>query len=157
MSDGGSSSPPAAEGGEGAPDPASSSGYRGPEERPVLKLSVYLIDTYKHINRIYYEARARIKQQEEASGGADRGGVHNNGWDDAHYDYIVQAEEVIHGRYMLKHRIGKVGLASVGWWLQAVPPLVIPGLNCLSPSSPHPTPHPTPPLPSPKPLIPLNP
>ena len=59
----------------------SSMRYRG-LERPVLQMSVYLIDTYKHINRIHYDARARIRQQEEASGGAALSGVHNNGSDD---------------------------------------------------------------------------
>jgi hypothetical protein len=38
-----------------------------------------------------------------------RGGVHNNGYDDAHYDYLVNSEEVFADHYVLKHRLGKVG------------------------------------------------
>ncbi len=37
-----------------------------------------------------------------------RGGVHNNGYDDQYYDYILRHDEVIQDRYVLKHRIGKV-------------------------------------------------
>ena len=96
---------PSAGGGDGEQGPTMVI-YRAAEERPVLKLSVYLIDTYKHINKIYYEARARRAMEED---GAGRGGVNNHGYDDQHYDYIVQAEEVIQGRYILKHKIGKVG------------------------------------------------
>ena len=75
----------------------------------MLKLSLSLIETYKNINKIYYEARARQRALEESEGGG-RGGMYNGGYDDQHYDYIVQPEEVIMGRYLLKHKIGKVGL-----------------------------------------------
>ncbi len=34
-------------------------------------------------------------------------GLHNNGWDDEHYDYILEKEEVLLGRYVVKNRIGK--------------------------------------------------
>ncbi len=50
---------------------------RDSSERPVYKLSVKLIDTYKHINKIYYEAKAkRLREQQEVT----RGGVHNEGY-----------------------------------------------------------------------------
>ena len=53
-----------------------SSLLRNSSERPVYKLSVKLIDTYKHINKIYYEAKAkRLREQQEVT----RGGVHNEG------------------------------------------------------------------------------
>jgi hypothetical protein len=49
---------------------------RNSSERPVYKLSVKLIDTYKHINKIYYEAKAkRLREQQDIT----RGGVHNEG------------------------------------------------------------------------------
>lgn len=80
--------------------------YRPSATRPVLKLSVSLIDTYKQINKIYYDARAR--QRETEAEGDNRGGMYNNGYDDQHYDYILHADEVFAGRYILKHKIGKV-------------------------------------------------
>jgi hypothetical protein len=80
---------------------------RSSSERPCVKLTVRLIDTYKHINKVYYEARAKAKSLEESEG-ASRGGMYNGGFDDQHYDYIIQAEEVFNGRYILKHKIGKV-------------------------------------------------
>lgn len=78
---------------------------RDTTKRPVLKLSVNLIETYKYINKVYYDAKAK-KQSAQSSEG--RGGVHNGGLDDQHYDYIVKNEELCHDRYILKHRIGKV-------------------------------------------------
>ena len=72
--------------------------------RPSYKLSVCLIDTYKHINKVYYEAKAKRTSDDTDS----RGGVHNGGYDDQHYDYIVKHEELVGDRYVLKHRIGKV-------------------------------------------------
>ena len=52
-----------------------------------------------------YEEKAR-KLSEQAD--ITRGGVHNNGYDDQYYDYILVGDEIIAGRYILKHRIGKV-------------------------------------------------
>ena len=34
-------------------------------------------------------------------------GVYNNGWDDENYDYVLEKEEVLLGRYVVKNRIGK--------------------------------------------------
>ena len=85
--------------------------YRSPMERPVYKLSVRLIDTYKYINKVYYEGRA--KRQAERAGG-NRGGVYNNGYDDQHYDYILtEGMELFADRYLLKHRIGKGSFGQV--------------------------------------------
>ena len=80
--------------------------YRPNASRPILKLTISLIDTYKQINKIYYEARAR--QREAEADGGSRGGMYNNGYDDQNYDYILHADEVFAGRYILKHKIGKV-------------------------------------------------
>ena len=97
-----------------------------------MKLSVSLIDTYKHINTVYYEERearraARAKgkaksgsggvgggsSQQMASGGAPGTGTHNNGWDDENYDYIVTSGELFYGRYRIKERIGKGSFGQV--------------------------------------------
>lgn len=78
---------------------------RDPTTRPIYRLSVKLIDTYKHINKIYYEAKAnRLREQQ----GESRGGVYNDGYDDQNYDYIIHGDEIFAERYILKHRIGKV-------------------------------------------------
>ena len=109
-----------------APGTAAAGGgrtYRPSATRPVLKLSVSLIDTYKQINKIYYDARAR--QREAEAEGGNRGGMYNNGYDDQHYDYILHADEVFAGRYILKHKIGKVRKLNVGpncHWLPRPPP-----------------------------------
>jgi dual specificity tyrosine-phosphorylation-regulated kinase 1 len=83
---------------------------RDPSERPVYKLTTRLIDTYKNINKVYYEAKAkRLREQADVS----RGGAHNEGYDDAHYDYILQGDEIFAERYILKHRIGKGSFGQV--------------------------------------------
>jgi hypothetical protein len=78
---------------------------RDPLTRPIFRLSVKLIDTYKYINKVYYEAKARkIREQQ----GSNRVGFHNDGYDDQNYDYIIHGDEMFAERYILKHRIGKV-------------------------------------------------
>lgn len=109
---------------------------RLPADRPLIKLSVSLIDTYKEINTIYYEERdarraARAKEKASSSkqksssgsGGsssqagtttaAAASGTTNNGWDDEHYDYIVTPGELFYGRYKMKERIGKGSFGQV--------------------------------------------
>lgn len=100
---------------------------RLPSDRPLIKLSVSLIDTYKHINTIYYEERetrraARAKEKankkssstaEGSDGGAAGSGTNNNGWDDENYDYIVNPGELFYGRYKMKERIGKGSFGQV--------------------------------------------
>ena len=83
---------------------------RDPTTRPVYRLSVKLIDTYKHINKVYYEAKA--KRLREQQGGA-RGGAYNDGYDDQNYDYIIHGDEIFAERYILKHRIGKGSFGQV--------------------------------------------
>jgi hypothetical protein len=78
---------------------------RDPLTRPCYRLSVRLIDTYKYINKVYYEAKARkIREQQ----GSNRVGLHNDGYDDQNYDYIIHGDEMFAERYIIKHRIGKV-------------------------------------------------
>ena len=84
--------------------------FRDSMERPILKLSVKLIETYKHINKVYYEAKARkLKEQADVT----RGGAFNDGYDDQNYDYILHGDEIFAERYILKHRIGKGSFGQV--------------------------------------------
>jgi dual specificity tyrosine-phosphorylation-regulated kinase 1 len=92
---------------------------RLPADRPLIKLSVSLIDTYKHINTVYYEERdARRRNKEKKQGGAGGGGAagtgaNNNGWDDENFDYIITPGELFYGRYRIKERIGKGSFGQV--------------------------------------------
>eukprot|EP00980_Cylindrotheca_fusiformis_P028942 scaffold22680_cov107-Cylindrotheca_fusiformis.AAC.11 len=86
---------------------------RLPADRPLIKLSVSLIDTYKHINTVYYEERdarraTRAKEKQKKGQGAN-----NDGWDDEHYDYIITPGELFYGRYRIKERIGKGSFGQV--------------------------------------------
>jgi len=86
---------------------------RLPADRPLIKLSVSLIDTYKKINTVYYEerdARRAARAKEKASKGQ---GANNNGWDDDNYDYIVTPGELFYGRYKMMERIGKGSFGQV--------------------------------------------
>ena len=74
------------------------------DERPIIRLSVRLIETYREINRRYYEARDRIQAE---------GVLQNNGYDDEHHDYIVHNNDIFHDRYTLKARIGKGSFGQV--------------------------------------------
>lgn len=98
-----------------APPPAYASGPfiqpragRLPGDRPLIKLSVTLIDTYKHINNVYYQEREARKKRDKAGKGP-----HNNGWDDENYDYIINPGEMISDRYKIKERIGKGSFGQV--------------------------------------------
>lgn len=74
-----------------------------------MKLSVSLIDTYKHINTVYYEERDARKKAKEKKGQ----GSFNNGYDDENYDYIITNGELIYNRYKIKERIGKGSFGQV--------------------------------------------
>lgn len=103
---------------------------RPPSERPLVKLSVSLIDTYKHINTIYYQERdarraQRAKEKSKTSTTATTAAAAaansntttttggNNGWDDENYDYIVTPGELFYGRYKMIERIGKGSFGQV--------------------------------------------
>eukprot|EP00981_Chlorochromonas_danica_P010597 scaffold3290_cov165-Ochromonas_danica.AAC.40 len=91
---------------EGGEDPP----LRASNLRPALKLSVNLIDTYKYINKLYYEAKAkRLRESNESH----RGGVHNNGYDDQNYDYILRGDEIFNNRYVIKYKMGKGSFGQV--------------------------------------------
>jgi dual specificity tyrosine-phosphorylation-regulated kinase 1 len=86
---------------------------RLPADRPLIKLSVSLIDTYKQINTVYYEereARRAARAKEKTKKGS---GTNNNGWDDENYDYLITAGELFYGRYRIKERIGKGSFGQV--------------------------------------------
>ncbi|GAX25415.1 dual specificity tyrosine-phosphorylation-regulated kinase 1 [Fistulifera solaris] len=85
---------------------------RLPSDRPLVKLSVSLIDTYKRINTVYYEERDARRAARSKEKGKSQG-TYNNGWDDEHYDYIVTPGEMFHGRYKIKERIGKGSFGQV--------------------------------------------
>ena len=81
-------------------------------DRPVYKLSVQLIDTYKHINKVYYERKKKREEERKARAGS-RSGANNNGYDDEHYDYILHHDEVIQDRYEVQGRLGKGSFGQV--------------------------------------------
>jgi hypothetical protein len=86
---------------------------RLPSDRPLVKLSVSLIDTYKHINKVYYEEREARRAARAAQKVQKGSGLNNNGWDDENYDYIVNSGEMFFGRYVIKERIGKGSFGQV--------------------------------------------
>lgn len=85
--------------------------------RPAYKLSVKLIDTYKTINKIYYENKARRQKEQQtepnssSSAGNARSGVNNDGYDDNNYNYLLGESgdgEIFNNRYVFKYKIGSV-------------------------------------------------
>eukprot|EP00163_Fabomonas_tropica_P030479 TRINITY_DN689_c0_g1_i1.p1 TRINITY_DN689_c0_g1~~TRINITY_DN689_c0_g1_i1.p1 ORF type:complete len:722 (-),score=145.29 TRINITY_DN689_c0_g1_i1:105-2270(-) len=80
-------------------------------DNPMRKLSVELITTYKHINKIYYAK----KKQMQANQKKDRERkVYNDGYDDEHFDYIVKKGELFYdGRYEISHVVGKGSFGQV--------------------------------------------
>jgi len=86
---------------------------RLPADRPVMKLSVSLIDTYKRINTVYYEdrdSRRAVRAKEKTKKGQ---GAKNNGWDDENNDYIITPGELFYNRYRIQERIGKGSFGQV--------------------------------------------
>lgn len=56
---------------------------------------------------MYYEAKAqKLREQKDSA----RGGVHNDGYDDQNYDYILRGDEIMNDRYIIKHKMGKVSI-----------------------------------------------
>ena len=112
-------------------------------DRPLIKLTVSLIDTYKCINDLYYQERdarkaargadntnsakshtdsntnsqavSQSQKQDGQSGPSSQGkGMNNNGWDDDNYDYIIRSGELFYNdRYRIKERIGKGSFGQV--------------------------------------------
>jgi hypothetical protein len=95
--------------------------------RPAYKLSVKLIDTYKNINKIYYENKAKRQKEKQASetissssASHGRTGVNNEGYDDNNYNYILREGgdgELFNNRYVFKYKIGSVRELSLPSYL----------------------------------------
>ncbi|KAL3941344.1 MAG: hypothetical protein SGBAC_004289 [Bacillariaceae sp.] len=86
---------------------------RLPADRPLMKLSVSLIDTYKRINTVYYEERDTRRGTRATEPTKKVQGVKNNGWDDDSYDYIINPGELFYNRYRIQERIGKGSFGQV--------------------------------------------
>jgi hypothetical protein len=107
-------------------------------ERPLLRLSVALIDVYKNINKVYYEDRAaemrskremhqasaaaqkqqQQRQQRQHSPGQRRGMTQkdqqqSSQWDNEESDYIIREGELFCDRYIIQERIGKGSFGQV--------------------------------------------
>lgn len=80
----------------------------------MVKLSVDLIETYKFINKVYYDQKAKKKLEREAAAKQSDSSYSGN-WDDDNYDYIVKENENFGegGRYTLKEKIGKGSFGQV--------------------------------------------
>ena len=91
---------------------SSFSRQRSAKERPIVKLTTSLIDTYKNINRVYYEERTSSSQNSETQESSNAG-ARNHGWDDEHYDYIITEGDVFLDRYEIRSRIGKGSFGQV--------------------------------------------
>ena len=77
---------------------------------PLLKLTFYLIRTYREVNQKYYEKKAKRQAEEAAkqeSMGPGRGGKQNYGWDDEHYDLLLQPNDLINERFRVASILGK--------------------------------------------------
>jgi hypothetical protein len=166
---------------ETAPAHVGARAHRQTRDRPLYKLSVNLIETYKSINTLYYEKKQlrqqalaaqqqqqvrphapsplstsarrmhppdtvlfRFQSQQQPAPGknlpktqasaagplssvsssssasaststtaSSAKGVYNNGWDDEHYDYLFEKDELVNERYELKQRIGKGSFGQV--------------------------------------------
>ena len=83
---------------------------RSSKDRPVFQLTTSLIDTYKNINRVYYEEK-EASESSRSKGG--KKGARNHGWDDEHYDYIITEGELFLDRYEILTRIGKGSFGQV--------------------------------------------
>eukprot|EP00756_Hemistasia_phaeocysticola_P018653 Hpha_TRINITY_DN15610_c0_g1::TRINITY_DN15610_c0_g1_i1::g.98544::m.98544/K08825/DYRK1; dual specificity tyrosine-phosphorylation-regulated kinase 1 len=81
---------------------------RGPEprrqkDRPLIRLSVDLLSTYKHINDLFYANKRRAHAAQKSGTGR----IYNDGYDDENGNYVVQIGEEISGRYIVQDILGK--------------------------------------------------
>ncbi|KAJ5069062.1 dual specificity tyrosine-phosphorylation-regulated kinase 1a [Anaeramoeba ignava] len=78
-------------------------------QRPLINLSVGLLNTYKKINLVYYaekRKKSKTKEQNQAS-------IYNNGYDDENYNYIVRLGELIADRYEVISFLGRGSFGKV--------------------------------------------
>jgi serine/threonine protein kinase len=77
--------------------------FRPNAERPLVQLTKNLLDTYKHINEVYYaQKRARRASETAASQ-----------WDDQNHDLIINVGDVFAGRYKVRAKIGRGSFGQV--------------------------------------------
>lgn len=88
--------------------PVPGSSHRRPMSM-LRKLSVDLLQTYKHINEVYYANKKRRSAQSsrESQHKKERKELFNDGFDDEHHDYIVQENDVFNDRYEIDRVIGR--------------------------------------------------
>lgn len=89
--------------------------YRDPKTAPLTKLTIDLINTYKHINEVYYQKKKRkhkSKGAEEMNSKKEKC-LYNDGYDDRHYDYIIKQGEIWNERYQIEGLIGKGSFGQV--------------------------------------------
>ncbi|CAH3146747.1 unnamed protein product [Pocillopora meandrina] len=89
--------------------------FRDPSSAPLRKLSVDLIKTYKHINEVYYAKKKKRKELEKNDEGGHKKEprLHNDGYDDENFDYIIKTGEKWFDRYEIESLIGKGSFGQV--------------------------------------------
>ncbi|XP_063688797.1 dual specificity tyrosine-phosphorylation-regulated kinase 1A-like isoform X1 [Bolinopsis microptera] len=88
---------------------------RDSKTAPLTKLTIDLINTYKHINEVYYQKKKRkhkSKGSEEMNNKKEKC-LYNDGYDDKHYDYIIKQGEIWNERYQIEGLIGKGSFGQV--------------------------------------------
>jgi hypothetical protein len=86
---------------------------RPPVERPLLKLSVSLYDTYKRSNPTLYPKGDAIRVTRSKTKGEKSQGTYRNEWLNEHPYYIVKPGEMLNERYKLKQSISQGAFGQV--------------------------------------------
>ncbi|KAJ6251248.1 serine/threonine-protein kinase minibrain [Anaeramoeba flamelloides] len=86
---------------------------RSNSERPVVKMSVGLLNTYKTINKKYYEKKMQKELKNKSQGSLP---LYNNGYDDENYNYVFKENEIFAGIYQI---VRNIGVGSFGQVVQA--------------------------------------
>eukprot|EP00912_Choanoflagellata_sp_UC4_P001599 UC4_evm1s1019 len=80
----------------------------------LTKLSIRLINTYKLINKVYYETKQQQEEQEhnkeknsEVAATVGSTSTASASKDDDEYNYILSENEILNGRYEVKTMLGK--------------------------------------------------
>ncbi|KAJ3445013.1 serine/threonine-protein kinase minibrain [Anaeramoeba flamelloides] len=96
-----------------SPQTESGSQVRSNFERPAIKLSVGLLETYKRINKIYYLKKRKNELKNKSQGSLP---LYNNGYDDENYNYVFKENEIFAGVYQI---VRNIGVGSFGQVVQA--------------------------------------
>ncbi|KAJ6236531.1 serine/threonine-protein kinase minibrain [Anaeramoeba flamelloides] len=81
---------------------------RDSSERPIIKMSVGLLNTYKKINQLYYSHKSILKKEQFT--------VTKNVYDDENYNYLIKENEIFAGSYQI---IKLIGVGSFGQVVRA--------------------------------------